>query len=68
MAHFYKSNGLVREHIEGRFAVQMVSISLRLDLIKEEDILLFICGEAVEYHLVKLYTSCQVKLCLFLAF
>ena len=52
----------------GKFAVKMVSISLRLDLTKEEDILLFVCGEAVEYHLVKLYTSCQVKLCLFLAF
>ena len=46
--------------VEGRITVLLVSSLTRLTLIKEENMLLFVCREAVESRLGKLETCCTV--------
>ena len=48
--------------VGGHITVQLVSSLLRLDLTKEENMLFFVCSEAVESKLVKLETSRTVIL------
>ena len=43
--------------IGGRITVQLVSSLTRFDLTKGENMLLFVCSEAVVYKLVKLKTK-----------
>ena len=51
------SKGREDSPLGGRITVQLVSSLLRLDLTKEENMLFFVCSEAVESKLVKLETS-----------
>ena len=52
-----------REHSPyGELYLQLVSSLTRLELTKEENMLIMTCSEAVESKLVKLQTSCTVVL------
>ena len=48
--------------VGGRITVQLVSGLTRLELTKKENLLIFVCSEAVESILEKLETSCTVIL------
>ena len=49
-------------NVGGRITVDLISSLTRLDLTTEENMLLFVCSEAVESNLVKLEASCTMIL------
>ena len=57
------TNKKMYEHeADGSITVKLVSSLTRFDLTKEENMMVFVCSEAVEPKLVQLETSCSVIL------
>ena len=57
------TNKKMYEHeADGSITVKLVSSLTRYDLTKEENMMVFVCSEAVEPKLVQLETSCSVIL------
>ena len=55
------TNKKMYEHeADGSITVKLVSSLTRFDLTKEENMMVFVCSEAVEPKLVQLETSCSV--------